>query len=567
MYCRTSLLQQVSRSVRRIQCSRAASTLPDEVNVAVVGGGIIGTSVAYHLAKLGVENVCLFERDKLTSGTTWHAAGLMNSYGSLSSTSTWCRRYTQELYRDILPEETGLDAGFMGIGFIELACDPDRLEAFRRIAAFNRFLGVNVREISADEAGEHFPLLETSDISAGFYVPTDGRANPTDATIALAKGARQRGVQIFEDTAVTGVMTQAPKVGVPKVKGIKLSDGTGIPANIVVNCTGMWARQFGEACGVYNLPNQAAEHYYLITENIPEVDPSWPVVEDASKCVYIRPEGGGLMLGLFEWDGAPWRPEGIPENFSFGEIEPDWERMMPYLEDAMSRVPTVQNYGIKSLFCGPESFTPDNNPMIGESPELRSYFVAAGLNSIGILTGGGMGLVLARWIKEQHAPDDIDVTAINVNRFHRNQSNPLYRQKRVSESLGNTYKVHYPDHQLHTCRNIKLSSLHDRLAGQGAYFRDVSGWESPAWYAPPGKSSVVKEESFGRESWFPYWEAEHRSCREDVALFDMSFMSKFLVQGRDAGSFLNYLSTANVDGEEGRITYTQWLNERGACAC
>ena len=237
----------------------SSQTVLDGVNVAVVGGGIIGTSVAYHLAKLGVENVALIERDKLTSGTTWHAAGLMNSYGSMSATSTWMRRYTQELYRDILPQETGLDTGWMGIGFIELACDADRLEAFRRTAAFNRYLGVDVTEISADEAAQHFPLLETSDILAGFYVPTDGRANPTDATMALAKGARQRGVTILEDTPVVGVMTHRPKVGVPVVTGVKLADGTGIPANIVVNCTGMWARQFGQACGVHNLPNQAAE--------------------------------------------------------------------------------------------------------------------------------------------------------------------------------------------------------------------------------------------------------------------------------------------------------------------
>ena len=232
---------------------------PLQCQVAVVGGGIIGTSVAYHLAKLGVENVCLFERNKLTSGTTWHAAGLMNSYGSMSSTSTWMRRYTQELYRDILPQETGLDTGWMEIGFIELACDLDRLEAFRRTAAFNRFVGVDVTEISADEAGQRFPLLETSDILAGFYVPTDGRANPTDATMALAKGARQLDVTILEDTPVVGVMTRTPLVGVPVVTGVELADGTGVPANVVVNCTGMWARQFGQACGVHNLPNQAAE--------------------------------------------------------------------------------------------------------------------------------------------------------------------------------------------------------------------------------------------------------------------------------------------------------------------
>lgn len=374
MFARTALKKKTSlplwqalgRLDRFLQHERrliSTSSLPDRINVAVVGGGIIGTSVAFHLAKLGVENVYLFERDKLTSGTTWHAAGLMNSYGSLSSTSTWMRRYTQDLYREILPQETGLDTGWMGIGFIELACDPDRLESFRRIAAYNRFLGVNVTEITPDEVAQHFPLLETSDVLAGFYVPTDGRANPTDATIALAKGARQRGVTILEDTPVVGVEKTIPAMGVPTVSGIRLADDTVIPTNVVVNCTGMWARQFGEACGVFNLPNQAAEHYYLITDSIPQVDPSWPVVEDASKCVYIRPEGAGLMLGLFEREGAPWKPEGIPQDFSFGEIEPDWERMMPYLEDAMSRVPIVKDFGIKALFCGPESFTPDNAPM------------------------------------------------------------------------------------------------------------------------------------------------------------------------------------------------------------
>lgn len=334
----------------------------------MIGGGIIGTSVAYHLAKLGVTNVTLYEKDKLTSGTTWHAAGLMNSYGTLSTTSLWMRQYTQELYRTVLPQETGLDTGWMEIGFIELAAsnDTDRLESYRRIAAHNRFHGVNVTEITPDEVAQHMPLLDVSDVLAGFYVPTDGRANPTDATMALAKGARQYGVTILEDTPVARVLKDAPKVGVPTVKGIELANGTKISANVVVNCTGMYARQFAEtAAGVYNLPNQAAEHYYLITDTIPEVDPSWPVVEDASNCVYIRPEGGGLMLGLFERDGAPWKAtkDGVPNDFVFGEIEPDWERMMPYLEDAMSRVPIVKDYGIKALFCGPESFTPDNSPM------------------------------------------------------------------------------------------------------------------------------------------------------------------------------------------------------------
>ena len=544
---------------------QAQEDLPEHANVVVVGGGIIGTSVAYHLAKLGVSDVVLLERDQLTSGTTWHAAGLMNSFGSMSQTSTAMRKYTKQLYAEILPEETGLETGWMEIGFIELACDTVRLESNRRIAALNRLWGIDVKEITPFQVKERFPLCDVTDVLAGFYVASDGRANPTDTTMALAKGARMYGAKIFEHTPVQRVTrsSTAAGAGPPTVSGVVLQDGRTIQANVVVNCAGMWARQFGEECGVYNIPNQAAEHYYLITEPIPGVDLSWPVIEDASRYVYIRPEGAGLMLGLFELQGAAWKPEGIPDNFTFGELEPDWDRMGPYVEAAMERVPAVQNVGIKAFFCGPESFTPDNAPIVGESSELRNYYIAAGLNSVGILTGGGMGQLLARWIKDKHAPNDIDVTGINANRFHRYQSNVAYRQERVGESLGNTYRVHYPDHQLKTCRNAKQSVLHERLEQSNAYFRDVSGWESPAWYAPLGKEPVVEKESFGRENWFPYWEAEHKSCRENVALFDMSFMSKFLVQGRDAGIFLNRISTANVNGECGRIHYTQWLDEQG----
>lgn len=475
------------------------------------------------------------------------------------------RRYTQELYRDILPHETDLSTGWKPIGFIELACDEDRVYDFRRIAAFNRLCGVVVEEITPHQVLDKFPLCHVSDVMAGFYVAEDGRANPTDATMALAKGARMYGATLREQCPVKGVKTNKYNGvgGLPMVSGVVLADGHEIQCNAVVNCAGMWARQWAEACGVHNIPNQAAEHYYLITEPIEGVDPSWPVLEDPSRCVYIRPEGAGLMLGLFELEGAAWRPEGIPENFSFGEIQPDWDRMMPYVEAAMERVPAVKDAGIRALFCGPESFTPDNSPIVGESSELRNYFVAAGLNSIGILTGGGIGYILSRWIKDGMAPSDVDVTGINANRFHRYQNNPSYRQARVGEALGNTYRTHYPDHQPQTCRNCKQSPFHERLARAGAYFRDVSGWESPAWYAPEGRVPIADKESFGREHWFSSWREEHLNCRQNVALFDMSFMSKILVQGADAGSFLNRLSTANVDGAAGRITYTQWLNERG----
>jgi len=322
----------------------------------------------------------------------------------------------------------------------------------------------------------------------------------------------------------------------------------------------MWARQLGEESGV-TIPNQAAEHYYLITEKIRDIPPDLPVLEDPAAYGYFREETGGLLVGLFEPVCAPWNIEGIPIDFSFGEIQPDWERMGPYLEQAMNRVPISLQVGIKKFFCGPESFTPDLRPIVGEAPELRNYFVAAGLNSIGILTGGGIGRVLANWII--NGSPDVDVTGFNIDRLHPYQANPQYRRARTIESLGLVYKCHYPTMTPQTARGVKRSAIHDRLATAGAYFKDVSGWEGADWYAPSGSEPRVEKHSWGRQNWFPWWQAEHRAAREGVVLMDMSFMSKFLVQGRDAGRVLNYISANNVNGRSGTITYTPWLNERG----
>jgi glycine cleavage system aminomethyltransferase T/glycine/D-amino acid oxidase-like deaminating enzyme len=554
----------VRRHNNHPQC-RSLASLPTQANVVVIGGGIIGTSVAYHLAKKGVQGVILLERHQLTAGTTWHAAGLINTFGSMSTTSTSLRQYTKDLYSKFLPEETGLETGFRDIGFIELATDHDHLHYYRRVAALNRYCGVNVHEISAEEVHSRFPLVRTEDVMAGFYVASDGRVNPHEATMALAKASQAMGVVIYQGIGVDSVQTRKTS-GLPQVTSVVMEDGSEIMCSTVVNCAGMWARQLAEQNGVV-VPNQAAEHYYLITDAMPDVDPSWPVVEDSANCVYIRPEGPGLMLGFFETQGAAWNATTIPKDFSFGEIEPDWDRMMPYLEQAMEkRIPAALEAGAKKFFCGPESFTPDNSPIVGPAPFLKGYYVAAGLNSIGILTGGGIGKVLAEWIVNAGtAPHDTDVTHMRTNRFHAHQSNPTYRAERVVESLGNTYKLPYPDRQLQSCRGCYHSPLHDRLALQGAFFRDVSGWESPAWYGPneARERALSEPYTFGKPSWFPLWAEEHRACREQVALFDMSFMSKFLVQGRDAGVFLNRLSTAQVDGRVNEITYTQWLNEAG----
>src|SRR5688572_16025028 len=423
--------------------------IPERARVVVIGGGVIGTSVAYHLAHLGVTDVVLLERDRLTSGTTWHAAGLMVTFGSMSETSTRMRQYSRDLYSR-LEAETGLATGFKPVGFIEVAADEGRLEEYRRVAAFNRHLGVDVHEISPAEVKELFPLARTDDLLAGFYVPDDGRVNPVDATMSLAKGARNLGVRVIEGCPATGVTTRNGAV-----TGVRTPYGD-IEAEVVVNCAGMWARQFGEAAGV-SVPLQAAEHYYLVTEPVSGVDATLPVLEDPSSYGYFREEGGGLMLGLFESVCAPWHVDAIPPDASFLTLPPDWDRMAPYLDKAMQRVPVSLTAGVKIFFCGPESFTPDLAPIVGEAPELRNYFVAAGLNSIGILTGPGVGRAVAQWIVDGRP--DIDVTGVHIDRLAPYQSNPEYRATRTVESLGLVYETHYPGRAMRTARGARLSAL------------------------------------------------------------------------------------------------------------
>ena len=532
------------------------SALPERARVVVIGGGVIGTSIAYHLAHLGWTDVVVLERDRLTSGTTWHAAGLMTCFGSTSHTSTAIRLYGRDLYAR-LEAETGLATGFKPVGLIEAAADEGRLHEYRRIAAFQRTQGLEVHEITPREIADLFPLAKTDDLAAGFYVPGDGRVNPVDLTMSLARGAKQLGVRIIEGVSVESVVTHNNRVTAVRVTQ---GDGTAdIECEYAVNAAGMWARELGQRNGVV-IPNQAAEHYYLITEPIDGVSPDAPVFEDPAAYGYYREEGGGLMVGLFEPRAAAWKVGGIPQDFSFGTLEPDWERMEPFLRTAMERVPVTLDAGIRTFFCGPESFTPDLLPAVGEAPGIRGYFVCAGLNSIGILSSGGMGRLVAQWITSGHP--DADVTAFNVDRFQAWQLAPRLRAERTSEVLGTVYAAHAPGTQLRSGRGIKRSPLHDKLIAQGAYLKDVSGWESPDWYAAPGTTPTAQP-SWHHEAWFDQWRAEHEAVRTGVVLIDMSFMAKFIVEGPDAATVLDRISAGPVAGQPGRIVYTQWLNDTG----
>ncbi len=533
--------------------SNQRHSLPGSCSVVVVGGGVIGCSVAYHLAKRGASDVILLERHRLTSGTTWHAAGLIVTSGFTTRTGMEIARYTRDLYAT-LEQETGFATGFDPVGLLQVATDEEILEDLRRKMTFGRSMGIDTRELSPSEVGELWPLARTDDVLAGFLTAEDGRANPVDVTISLAKGAQAGGVRIYEGIEVTGV-TQAAG----RVTGV-VTDRGPVAAEVVVNCAGMWGRQLGEMAGV-SCPLQAAEHYYILLEGIEGVSRDLPVLEDPSRYGYFREEGEGLLVGLFEPIAVPWSLDGVSSDFSFGELNPDVYRMMPFLQDALQRIPAAEDATVRQFFCGPESFTPDLSPLIGEAPELRNYFVACGLNSLGILQGGGIGRLIANWIVD--GLPDLDVAELHVDRFQKYQANRAFRKDRTTEIVGEMYKVHFPNESYETARNVKRHILHDRLTEAGAFFVESAGWEIAHWYAPPGHEAKVERYSWGRQNWFEHAAAEHRACREDVILMDMSFMSKFLVQGPDALAALGYLSCNDLEVPVGRITYTQWINEAG----
>ena len=525
--------------------------LPDRCEVVVIGGGVIGVSVAYHLAEAGIQDVVLVERKELTSGTTWHAAGLVGQLRS-SINMTKLARYTSELYRG-LELETGQATGYRQCGSMSIAATAERFEELKRSASMAKVFGLEVNVLSVAEIAERYPLIQTDDLFGGIHIPSDGYANAVDITQALAKGAKSRGVRIATHTKVEEILHEGGQI-----TGVRTDRGE-IQAKYVVICGGMWSRDLASTVGV-NLPLHACEHYYVLFESVEGLHPDLPVLRDYDACTYYKYDAGKLLLGAFEPSAKPWGMGGISEDFCFDEIAGDFDHFEPVLHDAMKRFPALERAGIQKFFCGPESFTPDVRYHLGEAPELKNCFVAAGLNSIGLQSAGGVGKVTAEWIRDGRPP--VDLWEVDVRRNMPFQRNRRYLQSRVGESLGLLYATHYPYRQYETARGVRKAAIHDRLRAAGACHGEAYGWERPNWYAPKGVEPVY-DYSYGRQNWFEHSAAEHRAVREGVALFDQSSFAKFRFEGRDTLAVLNRICANNIDVAPGRVVYTQWLNERG----
>jgi len=524
--------------------------LPSHARVVIVGGGIVGCSVAYHLARRGCTDVLLLERRRLTCGTTWHAAGLL---GQLRATQNLTRlaQYTTELYAG-LERETGQATGFRQCGSLAVAASEARLEELKRGASMARCFGLEVQILSPAAARERWPLLSTEGLLGAVFLPKDGQTNPVDTTQALARGARAAGARIIENLAVTGIRTAHGRV-----TAVVTSEGE-VAADAVVNCAGMWAREVGGWANV-TVPLHAAEHFYIVTQPIAGLSPGLPVLRDADACSYFKEDTGKLLVGWFEPRARPWGERGIPENFAFDQLPADLGHIEPLFAAAMRRVPALESAGVQVFFNGPESFTPDDRYLLGETPELRGLYVAAGFNSIGIQSAGGAGKVLADWIIDGHPP--FDLWDVDIRRCLPFQRNKRYLRDRTVESLGLLYAMHWPFRQAESSRGVRKSALHDRLAAAGACFGEVAGFERANWFGSPGTRPAY-EYSYGRQNWFGQSAAEHRAVRERVGLFDQSSFAKFVLKGRDAARALGRMCANDIDVPIGRIVYTQWLNER-----
>ena len=527
------------------------TALPERSEVVIVGGGIIGCSVAYHLARRGVTDVLVLEQGQLTGGTTWHAAGLVSQLKS-SHSLTKLATYSARLF-EALEDETGQATGYRTAGSISVAADQERWEEILRGMSMAKTVDVDMRIISMDELRELFPLVNTEDLVGAVHIPGDGQTSPVDTTMALAKGAKDRGVRIVEGVAVMSL-----RVENGRIVGVETEAGY-VECETVVLAAGMWTRHLAATAGV-NVPLQACEHFYIVTEPIEGVRPGMPTMRDPSNYTYFKEETGKIMAGFFEPRGKVWKPAGIPRDFSFGTLPEDWDHVGPIFEKAVHRVPALGEVGLQLFFNGPEAFTPDGVYYLGEAPEVDRCFVAAGFNSVGIQSAGGAGWVLADWILDGHPP--VDLWPVDIRRAQPYQRDQAFLEERIPEALGLLYAMHWPFRQYESARGIKTSPLHERLDDAGAVFGETAGWERPNWYAPAGMERRY-EYSYGKQNWWEACGVECRATRDAVGLFDQTSFVKFEVAGPDAATLLDWISAGNVAGPVGKVVYTQWLNERG----
>ena len=532
------------------------TSLPSHARVVIIGGGVVGCSVAYHLAELGWTDIVLLERRTLTCGTTWHAAGLI---AQLRATQNMTRlaKYSQELYAS-LEQKTGVATGFRQNGSITVALTDARMEELRRGAAMARAFGVEIDEVSTTDIASRYPGLKVSDAKGGVYLAKDGQADPVNIAQSLAKGARAKAAKIIEGIKVIAINQ---KDGV--VSGVSTSQGD-IKAEYIVNCGGMWAKEIGQMAGV-SVPLHACEHFYIVTERIEGLQCNLPVLRVPDECAYFKEDAGKILLGAFEPVAKPWGGEGIADDFEFTTLPDDFDHFMPILEKATARLPVLETTGIQTFFNGPESFTPDGRYLLGEAPELKNFFVAAGFNSVGIQSAGGAGMALAEWIDKGRP--QMDIWDVDIRRMHPFQANRHYLSARVTETLGLLYADHFPYRQFASARDLRRTPLHHKLAENGACFGELYGWERANWFLPETEANKGKkpeyEYGWGRQNWFSYAAAEHKAVRHTAGLFDLSTFGKIRVIGRDAEKVLQLICANNVAVEPGHIVYTQWLNEAG----
>ncbi|MGN6683352.1 MAG: GcvT family protein [Devosia sp.] len=530
-------------------------TLPAQAQIVVIGGGIIGCSTAYHLAKEHKADVVLLEQGKLTSGSTWHAAGLVGQLRSSASITQVLKR-SVELYRT-LEAETGLATGWKMTGCLRLAATDDRWTEYKRLATTARSFGMEMELISPAEVKRMWPLLETSDLVGASWLPTDGQASPSDITQSLARGARMHGARIHEGVRVTGFEMAADRIAAVVTTAGRIACET------VVNCAGMWAREIGAMAGV-GVPLQPVKHQYIVTEKIDGLTPGLPTLRDPDRRTYFKEEVGGLVMGGYEPDPIAWTTGDIPRPFEFQLFDDDWEHFAQHLEQAMARVPALAGAGIRQMINGPESFTPDGNFILGAAPECANMYVGAGFNAFGIASAGGAGWALAEWAMRGEAP--LDLWVVDIRRFSALHRDRDWVRDRTLDAYGKHYTVAYPHEEYESGRNRIVSPLYQRLRAAGAVFGSKLGWERPNWFAPPG-SEPRDVYAMGRQNWFDAVGTEHRLVRERAGLFDQSSFAKYEITGKDAAAALSWIAANAVDKPSGRLTYTQMLNSRGGIEC